>query len=170
MCWQAESLSAPLLVRNSRLALASFSPLFARNTQKITPVLQATLFEISFGVEGYSEVKPCKYIGEAARLLGIENYSLGNHVSSTSRRFLVAVTNNSAIADCTVVWETTFGMKGQNLYCNTRKKIIVTQKFIGKWRDVGLKICILLTIKYIFYYKSYKLLRNHTWVRLCSFL
>ena len=42
ICWQAGFLSDPPLACNSHFALASLSPLFARNTQKITPVLQAT--------------------------------------------------------------------------------------------------------------------------------
>ena len=47
MVWgQAEFFSAPPLARNSRFALALLSPLFARNTQKITPVLQAKLHAI----------------------------------------------------------------------------------------------------------------------------
>ena len=44
MVWgQAGFFSAPPLARNSRFALASLSPLLARNTQKITPVMQAKL-------------------------------------------------------------------------------------------------------------------------------
>ena len=38
------------LARNSRFKLASLSPLFPRNTQKITPVLQAMIIILYFGI------------------------------------------------------------------------------------------------------------------------
>ena len=45
---KASGSCAPPLARNSRFALASLSPLLARNTQKITPVLQAILHSTQF--------------------------------------------------------------------------------------------------------------------------
>ena len=45
-CGQAGFFSDPPLAHNSCFTLPSLSPLFARNTQKITPVLQASKQEV----------------------------------------------------------------------------------------------------------------------------